>query len=178
MIFTPTGVAGAWVIDVEPARDERGFFARTWCAEEFAMRGLRSRISQRNVSFNAKRHTLRGMHYQVEPFEEAKVVSCRAGSVHDVIVDLRPGSGTYRASAAVELSAANRRMLWIPPGFAHGFLTLEDDTEVDYLMMGTHDPAHARGVRWDDPALAITWPASPAVVSERDRSFPDLASTP
>lgn len=175
MIFTPMAVAGAWIVDLEPARDDRGFFARTWCAEEFAERGLQAAISQCNLSFSAKRHTLRGMHYQAEPHVEAKVVSCQAGAVHDVIVDLRPGSLTHRAWDAVELSAANRRAVYVPPLVAHGFLTLQDDTVVGYLMMGSHAPAAARGMRWDDPALAIRWPAPPAVISERDLTWPDLA---
>jgi len=176
VIFTPSSVEGAYVIDIEPAHDERGFFARTFCVEELEAHGLRCDVSQCSVSFNRKCHTLRGMHYQVAPHVEAKIVSCHAGAIRDVIVDLRPESPTHRRWFGVELSAANRRMLYVPPLVAHGFLTLEDDSEVHYAIMGSYSPECARGVRFNDRALGIEWPAPPEVISERDRTYPDYGA--
>jgi len=164
---------GAWAIDIEPREDERGFFARSWCRREFAAHGLNPNVVQCNISFNRRKGTVRGMHFQISPHEEARVVKCTRGSVHDVIIDLRPGSETYRRWAGVDLTADNRRMLYVPEGFAHGFQTLEDDAEVLYLMSQFFAPEAARGVRWNDPAFAIRWPLPASVISERDRSYPD-----
>lgn len=174
MIFRETPLAGAFVIDIERHEDARGFFARSFCREEFAAHGLVTAWAQSNVSYNRRRGTLRGMHWQVEPEEEVKLVRCTAGALHDVIVDLRPGSPTLGAFTAAELSADNRRMLYVPAGFAHGFVTLADDTEVFYEMSHPHAPTAARGFRHDDPRIAIDWPEPARVVSERDAGYPDL----
>lgn len=176
MIFRETPLSGAWVIDIEPLEDERGFFARTFCREEFETHGLDSTVVQSSVSFNQQERTLRGMHYQAAPHEEIKVVRCTAGAVFDVIIDLRPHSPTFTQWHAETLSAENRTMLYIPGGFAHGFLTLEDHTEVLYQMSEFYYPDSARGVRWDDPTFAIEWPAEPRLISNRDRGYPDFAS--
>jgi dTDP-4-dehydrorhamnose 3,5-epimerase len=175
MIFVETQLPGAFIIEPEPASDARGFFARTFCADEFAEGGLNPSIAQCSVSFNQRRGTLRGMHYQSAPFEEAKLVRCTAGVIHDVILDLRPFSPSFRRWIAIELSAANRRMLYIPAGIAHGFQTLEDASEVFYQISKPYVPEHACGVRWDDPAFAIRWPLGDPILSERDRSYPDFA---
>ena len=172
MIFTPTPLAGAFAIELERREDERGFFARSFCQDEFSKHGLNPRIAQSNVSFNAKRGTLRGMHYQAKPHEEAKVVRCTQGAVFDVMVDLRPESNTFKRWHGVELSAANRRAVYIPDGVAHGFQTLTDDAELLYLMSEVYHPECARGVRWDDPAFRIEWPLKASHMSERDRTFP------
>lgn len=174
MKFTETPLPGAFVIDIEPIEDERGYFARTYCREEFARHGLNPQLAQCNVSYNRRRGTLRGMHFQAKPREEAKVVWCASGSVYDVIVDLRPGSPSFRRWHAVELRAGTYRMLYVPEGLAHGFQTLADDSAVFYQMSEFHDPACARGVRWDDPAFAIAWPLPPGVMSARDRGYPDF----
>jgi len=174
VIFTPTAVGGAVLVDPERREDERGFFARTWCAREFADAGLPAGLVQCSISWNARRHTLRGMHWQAAPHQETKLVRCTRGALLDVVVDLRPGSPTWLRHVAVELSADNRRALLIPPGAAHGFLTLVEGTEVLYQMDAFHAPEAARGARWDDPALGIAWPAAPAVISERDRTYPDF----
>jgi len=173
--FVETELAGAFVVEPEPLEDERGFFARTWCRREFAAHGLCVELAQCNISYNRQRGTLRGMHYQSEPYAEAKLVRCTAGAIYDVIVDLRPGSASYGRHWGVELSARNRTMLYVPRGFAHGFLTLEDDSEVFYQISEFYAPAHARGFRYDDPAFAIRWPAAVQVISERDRGYPDYA---
>ena len=172
MIFTPTPLAGAFVIELERREDERGFFARSFCQREFAEHGLNPHLAQCNVSFNAQRGTLRGMHYQAAPHEEAKLVRCTQGAVWDVIVDLRRDSPTFKHWHGVELSAANRRGLYIPEGLAHGFQTLSDDAELLYLMSEFYEQDTARGVRWDDPAFGIEWPLPNPRISERDRSFP------
>jgi dTDP-4-dehydrorhamnose 3,5-epimerase len=174
MKFVETQLPGAFVIEPESAGDGRGFFARTFCAHEFAERGLNPSIAQCSVSFNHRRGTLRGMHYQSAPFEEAKLVRCTAGAIHDVILDLRPFSPSFRNWIAVELSAANRRTVYIPAGLAHGFQTLEDASEVFYQISKPYAPEHACGVRWDDPAFAIRWPLCQPILSERDRSYPDF----
>lgn len=174
MQFSETGLKGAYVIDLDRIEDTRGFFARSWCAREFEEHGLSSRLAQCNVSRNHTRGTLRGMHYQVMPHEEAKLVRCTMGAIYDVMVDLRPHSTTYLRSFAVELSAENHRALYIPEGFAHGFLTLTDRSEVFYQMSEFYAPDAARGIRWNDPALAIEWPEAVALISERDRTFPDF----
>lgn len=171
MIFTPTPLAGAYVLELERREDERGFFARAFCQKEFAEHGLNPRIAQCNVSFNAKRGTLRGMHYQAPPHEEAKVVRCTQGTVWDVIVDLRRGSPTFKRWHGVELSAGSRRALYIPEGLAHGFQTLTDDAELLYLMSEFYHPEAARGVRWDDPAFGIEWPLPNPRISDRDGGF-------
>ena len=175
MKFVETQLPGAFVIEPELASDARGFFARTFCAHEFVAQGLNPSISQCSVSFNERRGTLRGMHYQSAPFEEAKLVRCIAGAIHDVILDLRPSSPSFRRWIAVELSPANRRMVYIPEGMAHGFQTLEDASEVFYQISKPYAPEHARGVRWDDPAFAMRWPLRDPILFDRDRSYPDFA---
>jgi dTDP-4-dehydrorhamnose 3,5-epimerase len=175
MIFKETNLNGAFIIEPEIIADERGFFARTWCAREFETHGLTPNLVQCNISFNKQKGTLRGMHYQVVPHEEAKVVRCTMGTIYDVIVDLRPNSPTYKQWVSVEISFENRRMLYIPEGFAHGFLTMEDDTEVFYQMSEFYAPECARGVRWNDPAFNITWPFGVTVISEKDAQYPNFA---
>lgn len=174
MKFTPTTLAGAYVIELERLEDERGYFARTFCRDEFAAHGLHSAFPQCNTSFNARKGTLRGMHYQEKPHEEAKIVRCTRGAIHDVIVDIRRDSLTYGKWIAVELTADNARMLYIPEGFAHGFQTLADGSEVFYQMSEMFHPESARGLRWNDPALAIRWPLASPIVSGRDAGYPDL----
>jgi dTDP-4-dehydrorhamnose 3,5-epimerase len=174
MIFTETTLKGAFMIEPERRHDERGFFARTWCQREFEAGGLSPEWVQCNVSFSRQRGTLRGMHYQAAPYEEAKLVRCTMGAIYDVIIDLRHESPTFRRWLALELTADNRRMLFIPQGFAHGFQTLADDTEVFYQMSQFYAPEYARGVRWDDPAFGVSWPAEKRIISERDRGFPDF----
>jgi dTDP-4-dehydrorhamnose 3,5-epimerase len=176
MRFVETAVAGALVVEADLFHDERGFFARTWCEEEAARHGAPLRTVQCNVSFNAKRGTLRGMHYQAPPFEEIKLVRCTAGALLDVAVDIRPGSPTYGRHAAVELTATNHRALYIPAGCAHGFITLADDTEVAYQMSQFYAPGHGRGFRWNDPAFALDWPEPVVVIAERDRTYPDFVA--
>ena len=173
MRYEPAGLDGAWILELEPHDDDRGFFARVWCAEEFRARGMKDRLAQCSLSFSRRAGTLRGMHFQAPPAEEAKVVRCVRGAVYDVLLDLRPASPSYRKWIARELTAENRRSVYVPEGFAHGFLTLTDDTEVLYLISAPHAPALVRGVRWNDPAFGIEWPRSPAVISERDRTYPD-----
>jgi len=173
VIVRETALAGVFIVDPQSVRDERGLFARTFCAREFAERGLDPRVVQCSTSFNARRGTLRGMHYQAAPNGETKLVRCTAGAIFDVAVDLRPGSATHRRWVATELSASSRRALYVPEGVAHGFMTLEDASEVLYQMSAFHEPGAARGVRWDDPAFAIAWPSEPVAVSARDRAFPD-----
>jgi len=174
VIFTELALRGAYVVDIDRREDERGFFARSFCREEFARHGLSTEISQCNVSFNHRKGTLRGMHYQIPPKSEAKTVRCTRGTVYDVIVDLRDGSPTWGQWISVNLSENNSRMLYIPEGFAHGFQTLEDDSELFYQMFAPYSPEHARGARWDDPALRIDWPLPDLIISERDRAFPML----
>lgn len=174
MKFVPLDIPGAWRIDIEPRADERGFFARTFCADEMAAHGLVTNFPQRSVSFNRKRATLRGLHFQAEPHSETKIVRCTAGACFDVVVDLRPGSARYRQWHGEELSAGNRRMLYIPPGCAHGFQTLADDTEIYYEITPAYVPSAARGVRWNDPGLAITWPILDPIMSERDATLPEV----
>jgi dTDP-4-dehydrorhamnose 3,5-epimerase len=176
MIILETPLAGAFMIDIEPHEDERGFFARTFCQEEFETHGLDATVVQASVSFNRQRGTLRGMHYQVPPHEETKVVRCTAGGIYDVNNDLRPHSPTFTQWYAAKLSAENRTMLYIPGGLAHGFLTLADNTEVLYQMSEFYYPDAARGVRGNDPAFGIDWPFDPAAIADRDGSYPDFAS--
>ena len=173
MKFVPTPLGGAYVIELEPSFDERGFFARSWSAEEFKDRGLAARMAQCSISFNTRKGTLRGMHYQSEPHAEAKVVRCSAGAMYDVLVDLRRGSPTYCRWFGVELSADNRKLLYVPEGIGHGFQTLTDNTEIFYQISQDYRSDASRGVRWSDPAFAIDWPIANPILSERDRSFPD-----
>jgi len=172
--FTETEVVGVTVVDLEPIEDERGFFARVVSEQEFEAAGLHPSFLEGSVSFNTRRGTLRGLHYQAEPVAEDKLVRCTAGALYDVAVDLRPGSPTFRRWTAVELSAERRNALFIPKGCAHGFETLADATEVSYLMSASYHPELARGVRWDDPSLAIPWPIVPPIVSSRDATLPLL----
>ena len=174
MLFTETKLQGVYIIDPERIADERGFFARTWSHSEYADHGLNPTLAQCSISYNARRATLRGMHYQAAPYAETKLVRCTMGAIYDVIIDLRPESPTLREWVAVELSATNRRMVYIPPGFAHGFQTLEDRSEVFYQISEIYAPKFARGVRWDDPAFGVAWPEAPQVIADRDRSYPDV----
>lgn len=171
MLFKETPLAGAYIIDVEERRDDRGFFARTFCAREFEEHGLQTVVAQCNISFNYQKGTLRGMHYTVPPMNEAKLVRVVRGAIYDVIIDLRPESPTYKQHVGVELTASNRRALYIPPMFAHGFQTLEDDTEVFYQMSDFYAPGHDRGVRYDDPAFGIQWPLPVSVIAEKDLAW-------
>lgn len=171
MIFIETKLKGAFIIEPEPLEDERGFFARTFDQKEFEAHGLNPRVAQCNISFNKKKGTLRGMHYQIAPYEEAKLVRCTKGAIYDVIIDLRPESPTFKQWIAVELTAENRRMLYAPEGVAHGFQTLEDNTEVFYMMSEFYHPECARGVRWNDPAFGIEWPIKEKTVSSKDNSW-------
>lgn len=172
MIFRETPLPGAWLLEPERFEDERGFFARTWCREEFATRGLDSTVAQCSVSYNHRRGTLRGLHFQIAPREEIKLVRVTRGAIWDVIVDLRPDSPTFKQHFSVVLSVDEGKQLYIPKGVAHGFQTLEDATEVFYQISEVYAPEFARGYRWDDPALAIPWPEAVTVISERDRGLP------
>lgn len=174
MKFLSTAIQGVLEIRIEAKSDERGFFARTWCRSLFAAQGLEPNLVQCSISYNTKKGTLRGNHYQAPPFEETKLVRCTRGAIYDVVVDLRVKSPTYKRWIAVTLTAENRNMVYVPKGCAHGFLTLEDNTEVFYQMSEVYDAASARGVRWNDPAFGITWPEKVEVISERDRTYPDF----
>ena len=174
MIFAETPLPGAYVIELDKHEDERGFFARSWCAREFAAKGLDPHLVQCNVSFNKLKGTLRGLHYQIPPHAEAKLVRCTKGSLFDVIVDLRKASPTFLRWFAIELTAANHRMLYIPNLFAHGFQTLEDDTEIFYQMSEFYEPAASKGLRWNDPKLSINWPAADRTMSQKDQAYPSL----
>jgi len=176
MIFRKTDLAGVIEIEMEPHHDERGFFARSWCEREFRENGLNPKLVQCSISFNEKKGTLRGVHYQAPPYPEAKLVRCTKGALYDVALDLRPDSPTYLRSAGAELTAVNHRALYIPERCAHGFLTLEENTEALYQMSEFYHPETARGVRWNDPAFGIVWPGVVEVISERDRNFPDFES--
>jgi dTDP-4-dehydrorhamnose 3,5-epimerase len=174
MKFVPTALAGAYIIEVEPHADSRGFFARTFCAREFARHGLETDFVQCSVSMNRTRGTLRGMHYQLPPAGEVKLVRCTAGAIHDVIVDLRQDSPTYRQHFSVDLTAQNRCALYVPKTFAHGFQTLEDDTEIFYQMSAFYAPDKSAGVRFDDPKFGIQWPLPVAAIADKDRTWPLL----
>jgi dTDP-4-dehydrorhamnose 3,5-epimerase len=174
MRYNETAIAGVWVIEPEKFTDDRGFFARIFDGEDFARRGLDPVLSQASISYNKARGTLRGMHWQAAPHEEAKLVRCTRGAIYDVALDLRRGSPTYLKWHAEELSAVNHRMLYIPKGFAHGLLTLADETEVHYHIAQPWHPDSARGARWNDPAFGIRWPEEPRVIAERDRHWPDF----
>ena len=174
MRFTRLGLPGAFLVELEPRSDERGAFARTYCAREFAAAGIDAPPVQGSLSWNPRRGTLRGLHWQAEPHAETKLVRCVRGAVYDVLVDVRPGSHTWREHLAIELDAEARQAVLIPPGVAHGFLTLTDDCELHYLMSEFHAPEAARGARYDDPAFGIVWPEEPRLVSDRDRAWPDF----
>ena len=174
MILQGTKISGVFLVVPEAHHDERGFFARTWCEREFAAGGLNPRLVQCSISVNEKKGTLRGVHFQTEPYRESKLVRCTRGSLFDVALDLRPGSATFRQWVSAELTADNRHALYIPEGCAHGFLTLEDRTEALYQMSEFYQPGSAAGVRWNDPAFGIEWPFPPQVISERDSSYLDF----
>jgi len=178
MKFVETKLKGAFIVEPERLEDERGFFARTFCQKEFEKQGLNSRVEQCNVSFNKKKGTLRGMHYQTSPHQEAKLISCIRGGIYDVIVDLRPDSATYCQWLAVELRAQNYKMLYVPEGVAHGFQTLEDNSVVFYQMSESYNPECARGVRWDDKAFGVAWPIRPIVISAKDQTYPPFNNKP
>jgi dTDP-4-dehydrorhamnose 3,5-epimerase len=176
VIVTPTELDGAFLIDLEPKVDERGFFARAWCEEELGAHGLDTRVAQCNLSFNRRRATLRGLHYQSPPHAEVKLVRCTRGAVYDVIADLRPDSPNYLRWTGVELTAENRTAIYVPAGFAHGYQTLVDETETYYQVSVPHAPSAERGVRWDDPALAIGWPLPDPILSAKDAAWPDYVA--
>jgi dTDP-4-dehydrorhamnose 3,5-epimerase len=173
MIFTETALKDAYVIEIKKIQDARGFFGRSWCQKEFEAHGLVSCTRQENVSYNHKQGTLRGMHYQIAPYEETKLVRCTRGALYDVIIDIRPDSPTYRQWLGVELSAENYRMLYVPRGFAHGFITLADDTEAIYQVSQFYTPDAEGGIRYDDLTFGIQWPTAVQVISEKDKSWPD-----
>ncbi len=175
MIFHETKLPGVFEIRLELKPDERGFFARSWCRNEFEDNGLNSGLAQCSISFNLRKGTLRGLHYQAAPHQEAKLVRCTKGSLYDVVVDLRPDSRTFKQWIGIALTSADRNMVYIPEGCAHGFLTLEDETEVFYQISEFYNPEAARGVRWNDPAFGVVWPGKVEVISERDQSYADFA---
>jgi dTDP-4-dehydrorhamnose 3,5-epimerase len=177
MRFVEAKLSGAWLIDPEPTQDHRGFFARTFCVREFAQYGLETDFVQHSTSYSSAKGTLRGMHFQRAPHAEVKIVRCPKGAIWDVIIDLRPSSPTYRRWQAFELTAENRRQLYVPAGFAHGFQTLCDDTEAGYLISAYYAPSAAYGVRYDDPAFAIAWPLPPGPMSARDNGWPDFSDS-
>jgi dTDP-4-dehydrorhamnose 3,5-epimerase len=174
MVFTEVPLRGAYLIDLEKYGDERGFFARIFCEQEFVARGLATQIVQVSSSFSARRGTLRGMHYQLPTKAETKIVCCIRGELHDIILDLRPDSSTFGQNFSADLTAENRRIMYVPKGFAHGFITLADNTEALYLIDEFYAPDFGRGVRWDDPQFDIPWPAQPIVISERDENYRDF----
>lgn len=174
MNFRETELPGVFEVRLEPKPDERGYFARTWCQQEFAAHGLSSTVAQCNTSFNLKKGTLRGMHYQQAPNAEIKLIRCTKGKIFDVILDLRPQSATFGKWTSFILSSTSQNMIYVPEGCAHGFLTMEDDTEVFYQMSEFHSAESARGVRWNDPAFKIVWPEEVVVISERDRTYPNF----
>jgi len=173
VLFTETQLKGAHIIELEKLSDERGFFARAWCQKEFEAQGLTAIVVQANVSFNKKKGTLRGMHYQITPYEETKLVRCTRGAIYDVIIDLRPDSPTYKQWVGVELTAENYKMLYVAENFAHGFQTLQDNTEVTYQVSQFYAPGSESGIRWDDPTFGIEWPIEVQVISEKDGNWPD-----
>jgi dTDP-4-dehydrorhamnose 3,5-epimerase len=178
MRFLPTPIPGAWIVEPEPRADPRGFFARTFCVEEFRKHNLNPRVVQCNLSHNLSRGTLRGMHWQCAPRVEAKLVACFRGAIFDAIVDLRPDSPAHLKSFTVELSEENRRMLYVPEGVAHGFLTLADQTDVHYQMSEYFAPECARGARWDDPAFGIAWPEGEKIIHDKDLAHPAYREEP
>jgi len=174
MTFHGTKLPGVFEIHLEPKPDERGFFARCWCRDEFGRNGLNSRLVQCSISFNSRKGTLRGLHFQADPYPETKIVRCTRGAVYDVVVDMRQHSPTFKNWVAVKLTGLNRNMIYVPEGCGHGFLTLEDETEVFYQMSELYHMESARGVRWNDPAFGIAWPGTVEVISDRDQSYPDF----
>ena len=174
MVFNKLPFDGLYLIDLHRLEDERGFFARTFCEKEFEKIGLHSKFPQSNISFNLKQGTVRGMHFQVAPYEEIKIVRCTRGAIYDVVVDLRPSSATYKKWLGIELSDSNRSMLYIPGGFAHGFQTQTDQTELFYQMSTVYVPDAARGVRWDDPSLQIKWPLPVSIISQKDLTYASI----
>lgn len=173
MIFHETPLKGAFVIDLDLKEDDRGFFARSFCQKEFKEHGLTSGVAQANVSYNKRKGTLRGMHYQITPYEETKLVRCTSGAIYDVIIDLRKDSPTYKQWFGVELNAQNRKMLFVPESFGHGFLTLKDHTEVTYMVSQFYAPGSERGIRWNDPSFGIQWPVEVRVMSDKDAAWED-----
>lgn len=174
MKFTPTPLKGSFLVDLEKKEDPRGFFARLYCCEEFKAQGLEHKIVQANDSWSTHKGTLRGLHYQLPPYEETKLVRCLSGSLYDMIIDLRADSPTFGKAFGAVLSAENRKMMFVPRGFAHGFLTLADDTEIFYLVSEFFSKEHERGIRWNDPYFKLQWPSAPEVISDRDKSHPDF----
>jgi dTDP-4-dehydrorhamnose 3,5-epimerase len=174
MIFAEADLPGVYEVQIDPKSDERGFFARTWCHDEFASRGLDTQLVQCSLSYNTKKGTLRGMHFQAPPHAETKLVRCTKGSIYDVVLDLRQESKAYRRWIGVHLTAGQRNALYIPKGCGHGFLTLEDDTEIFYQMSDFYDADSSRGVRWNDPAFGIVWPGEVEIISSRDASYPNF----
>ncbi len=172
MKFIETPLKGAYVVELEKREDERGFFARAFCVDEFAAHGLNTTVKQSNLSGSAQKGTTRGLHYQVSPMGEVKFIRCIKGAVFDVLVDMRPESSTYKQWFGLELSADNQKAIYIPEGFAHGHQTLEDDSQIMYLTSQVYSPEHERGVRWDDPAIHVQWPLTPTVVSDKDQTWP------
>jgi dTDP-4-dehydrorhamnose 3,5-epimerase len=173
LIFTETKLKGAFILDVKRLEDERGFFGRSWCKKEMEEHGLNSNVVQANVSFNHKKGTLRGMHFQFSPYQETKLVRCTKGALFDVIIDLRKDSPTYKQWIGVELTEDNFRMLYVPEDFAHGFITLQDNTAVTYQVTQFYTPGAEGGIRWDDPAVGIEWPVPVEVISSKDKNHPD-----
>ncbi len=174
MIFTETKLKGAFVLEIKKIEDDRGFFGRSWCKNEMEEHGLNGEIVQANTSFSHRKGTLRGMHFQVPPYEEAKIIRCVRGAMYDVIIDLRPGSPTFRQWVGVELSQDNYKLFYVPEGFAHSFITLTDDVEVYYNVTAFYTPGAERGIRWNDKAFNIKWPIEPVVISTKDRDHPDF----
>ena len=174
MNFLETKLKGSYLIELEKNTDERGFFARSYCRKEFEKYGLNSKVVQCNISFNKKKQTLRGMHYQTKPYEEAKLIRCTHGAIYDVIIDLRPDSSTYLKHYGVQLNEDNRLMLFVPEGFAHGFITLQDRTEIFYQMSEFYAPESAMGLRYNDPLFGIKWPEDAKIISNRDKNYPDF----
>jgi dTDP-4-dehydrorhamnose 3,5-epimerase len=174
MKFTETELKGAFIVEIEKLSDDRGFFARSWCLKEFEAHGLTSRVVQSNVSYNIKKGTLRGMHYQIAPYQESKLIRCTRGAIYDVIIDLRPESPTYKQWTGLELTADNRTMLFVPEDFAHGFMTLADDTEITYQVSQFYTPRSEKGIRFNDPLFRIQWPLDVSVISDKDRQWPDF----
>jgi dTDP-4-dehydrorhamnose 3,5-epimerase len=173
MIFEETKLKGAYILEIKKLIDERGFFGRSWCANELSQYNLKTDIKQANVSLSEKKGTLRGMHYQLDPYQETKLIRCTRGAIYDIIVDLRKNSTTYLQWIGVELTADNYKMLYVPEDFAHGFITLQDNSEVNYLVTQFYTPGAEAGIRWNDPAIEIQWPFQPVVISQKDANHPD-----
>jgi dTDP-4-dehydrorhamnose 3,5-epimerase len=174
MKFSETKLKGAYIVEIEKLTDDRGFFARSWCQQEFDDQGLDSRFVQANVSYNRKKGTLRGLHYQIAPYQECKLIRCTRGAIYDVIIDLRPESATYKHWTSVELTADNYTLFFVPEDFAHGFQTLTNETEITYQVSQFYTPGSERGIRFDDPAFDIQWPLDVTIISDKDRTWPDF----